>query len=74
MTFIVRETTEQEGLKIVQIEPMRGIFLLDDEVPLGCIQHIISSLMRYGKESKEICDKMCRILCNIHMDDCSFCI
>ena len=67
----VREVTQQDEFKIVQIEPVKGRFLLEDEIPPGCIQHIISNLLKHGKESKEACDKMCRILCKIHMDDSS---
>ena len=69
MRFRVRGVTKQDELKIIQVEPVKGSFLLEDEITPGCIQHIISNLMRYGKESKEIRDKMCRILCKVYMDD-----
>ena len=71
MRFRVRGVTQQDMLKIVQIEPMKGRLLLEDEITPGCIQHIISNLLRYGKESKEVCDKMCRALCKVYMDDSS---
>ena len=67
--FRVREVTEQNSFKIVRVEPMKGMLLLEDEIPPGCIQHIISNLMRYEKESKEVRDKMCWILCKVYMDD-----
>lgn len=70
MKFRVRGVTEQKGLKIVQVEPLRRwAFLLEDEIPLCCIQHIISNILKHGKESKEYCNKMSKILCNIYMDD-----
>ena len=69
MKFRVREVTQQDELKIVQIEPVKGKFLLEDEIPPGCIKYIISNLLKYGKYSKEVCDKMCRILCKIHIDE-----
>ena len=56
-------------LTIVQLEPQRVPLLLEGEITPGCIQHIISNLVKYGKDSKEICDKMCRILCRVHMYD-----
>ena len=67
----VREVTQQDEFKIVQIEPVKGRLLLEDEIPPGCIQHIISNLLKHGKESKEACDKMCRILCKVYMGDSS---
>ena len=73
MKFRVRGITVQDELKIVQVEPVKGRLLLEDEVPPGCIQHIISNLLKDGKESKEICDKMCRILCKVYMNDDSAC-
>ena len=69
MRFKVLGVTEQEGLKVVQIEPVKGKFLLEEEIPLGCVQHIILSLLKHGKESKETCDKMCRILCNVYIEN-----
>ena len=71
MKFIVLGVTKQDELKVVQIEPVKGKLLLEDEIPPGCTQHIISNLLKHGKESKEICDKMCRILCKVYMDDYS---
>ena len=72
MKFRVKGVIQQDELKIVQVKPLNGkLLLLEDEIPPGCIQHIISDLLKHGKESKEACDKMCRILCKIHMDDSS---
>ena len=71
MKFRVKEVTEQDGLKIVQLEPVKGELFLEKEVPPGCTQHIISNLLKHGKESKEFCDKMCRILCRVYLDDSS---
>ena len=69
MKFRVRGVTEESGLKIVQVEPVKGSLLLEDDIPPGCIQHIISNLLKHGKNSKEICDKMCQILCGVYLDD-----
>lgn len=70
MEFKVIEVTKQG---IVIVEPIKGKFTLEDEIPPGCIQHIISSLLTHGNESKEICDNMCRILSRVNMDDYSSC-
>ena len=72
MKLIVRGVTAQSGLKIVQIEPVKGSLLLEDDIPPGCIKHIVSNLLKHGKGSKDICDKMCQILCDVYLDDCSF--
>ena len=69
MRLRVRGVLEQEKIKVVQVEPVKDIFLFEDEIPPGCIQHIISGLLKHGKESKEVCDKMCTILCNVYMND-----
>ena len=71
MRFRVMEITKQSGFKVVQIEPMKGRLFLEDEIPPGCIQHVISNLLKYGKDSKDACDKMCRILCSVYMNDSS---
>ena len=68
----VNGITEQGEFKIVQVEPVKGEKLLfEDEIPPGCIQHIITNLSKYGKQSKEVCDKLCKVLCKVYMDDCS---
>ena len=72
MKFRVRGVTEESGLKIVQIEPVKGSLLLENDIPPGCIQYIVSNLLKHGKGSKDICDKMCQILCGVYLDDCSF--
>ena len=71
MRFRVLGITQQDELKIIQVEPVKGRLPLEDEIPPGCIQHIISSMLKHGKESKDVCDKMCRIICKVHMDDSS---
>ena len=66
----VNGITEQGEFKIVQVEPVKGEKLLfEDEIPPGCIQHIILALSKDGKESRELCDKMCSILCRINLND-----
>ena len=72
MKFRVRGVTEESGLKIVQIEPIKSVFLLEDDITPGCIKHIVSNLLKHGKGSKDICDKMCQILCGVYLDDDSF--
>ena len=62
----------QSGLKIVQVEPVKGSLLLEDDISPGCIKHIVSNLLKHGKGSKDICDKMCQILCGVYLDDGSF--
>ena len=69
----MKEVTKQDSLTIVQLEPQKAPLLLKDEIPPGCIQHIISNLSKYGKESEEQCNRMCEILCKIDLDDDSSC-
>ena len=64
--FKVIEVTKQG---IVTVEPVKGG--LEDEISPGCVRHIISNLLKYGKGSKDVCDKMCRILCKVNLDDSS---
>ena len=66
--FVVKNVGKRDNLTIVVLEPIEKPLLFEDEIPSGCIQHIISNLMENG-DSKEICDRMCDILCNINMDD-----
>lgn len=66
--FVVKNARKLDNLTIVVLEPIEEPLLFEDEIPSGCIQHIISNLMENG-ESKEICDMMCDILCNINMND-----
>ena len=65
--YIVKEVTQEDTLKIVRLEPQKAQLLLEDKIPSGCIQHIISSLSKQGRESVDICDKMCRVLCSIDL-------
>ena len=67
--YIVKEVTKQDSLTIVQLEPQKASLLLEKEIPLGRIQHVISNLSKNGKESEEQCNKMCEILCKIDLND-----
>ena len=69
MKFKVKEVTRQDPFTIVQLEPLIVPLLLEEEIPAGCIQHIISNLSKHGKESKELCDRICEILCKIDLDN-----
>lgn len=68
LAFVVRDVTKKDNLTVVALEPLDKPPFLEDVVPSGCIQHIKSILMNDVK-SKEICSKMCDILCNVYMDD-----
>ena len=70
VTLKVKEVTEQDELKIVRAEPVEGIPLFEDTTPLDFIQHIITNLLKHGRESKEECDRVCKILCKAYMDGC----
>ena len=71
MRFRVLGVTQQDHFKVVQLEPQKAPLLLEDEISPGCIQYIISNLLNHGRGSKEVCDKMCKILCKVYMDDYS---
>ena len=68
LSFTVKSVTEQDDLTIVVVEPLEQSLLLSDEIPAGCIQHIVSAL-ESGKDSKETCVRLCNILSNVYMDD-----
>ena len=68
-TYKIKAITRQDALTIVQLEPEKAPLLLEGDIPSGCTQHIIANLLKYGKTSEELCNKMCRILCTVHMDD-----
>ena len=69
LKFVVKSVTkEDDNLIIVVVEPAKQSLLLEDEIPPGCIQHIISSLME-NRDSKEDSIRLCDILSNIYMDD-----
>lgn len=68
MKFVVKSVKNQEQLDFVVVEPLEQPLLLDEDIPPGCIQHIISALVK-NKKSKEECDRVCDILCNINIDD-----
>ena len=67
--YTVKEVTKQDTLTIVRLEPQKVPLLLEDGIPPGCIQHIITNLLKHGKESEEQCNRMCEILCKVYMDD-----
>ena len=71
--YNVKEITKQNSLTIVQLEPQKTPLLLENEIPPGCIQHIISNLSKHGKETEEQCNRMCEILCKIDLGDNSSC-
>ena len=68
LKFTVKSVTEQDDLTIVVVEPLEQSLLLSDEIPAGCIHHIVSALQN-NKDSKEACVRLCNILSNVHMDD-----
>lgn len=69
LKFVVKNVIKQGGhLTFVVIEPIKQPLFLEKEIQPGCIQHIIPILID-NECSKETCDRMCDILCNINMDD-----
>ena len=69
--FVVRDITNHGALTIVQLDPQKVKLFMEDKVVPGCIQHIIFNLSKDCYWSKDLCDKMCEILCKIDMDDYS---
>ena len=69
--FVVKGITKQGSLTIVQLDPLKVQLFMEDKVVPGCIQHIIFNLSKGGYESKDLCDRMCEILCKVDMDDYS---
>ena len=67
----MKEVAQQGSFTIVSLVPQKAQLLLDEEIPPGCIQHIILSLSEHGKESEDWCNRMCKILCSVYMDDYS---
>ena len=67
--YTVKAVTKQDTLTIVQLEPEKAPLFLEDEIPSGCLQHIIANLSKHGRTLEGPCNKMCRILCTVHMDD-----
>lgn len=68
MRFVIKSVKDQDNFTIVSLEPLNQPLFLEDEIPPGCIQHILSNLLN-NIESKDICIKMCKIIRKIHMDD-----
>lgn len=70
--MVVDEPKKKDGLTYVVVEPceepQKDTLLLEDTIPPGCIQHIIRTLKR-NEYSKEECDRLCGVLCNVYMDD-----
>ena len=64
----MKSVTEQDDLTIVVVEPLEQPLLLSDDIPAGCIQHIVSAL-ESASDSKETCVRLCNILSNVYMDD-----
>lgn len=71
LKFKVKNVIKEEQLVVIVVEPIKQSLLLEEAIPPGCIQHIISNI-RENKKSKDICVKMCNILWNINMDDKTF--
>lgn len=71
LKFKVKNVIKEEQLVVIVVEPIKQSLLLEKAIPPGCIQHIISNI-KENKKSKDICVKMCDILCNINMDDKTF--
>ena len=69
--YTVKEVTQQGILTVVQLEPQKAKLLLEEAIPPGCIQHIITILSKHGKESEVLCNRLCKLLCKIDMDDYS---
>ena len=69
--YNVKEVTPQGSLTIVRLEPQKEKLLLEEEIPPGCIQHIILSLSKHGKVSEDLCNRICKMLCSVYMDDYS---
>lgn len=68
LKFAVKSVSKQDELTLVVLEPVEQPLLLEDSVPPGCIQHIVSELTK-NKDSKVACDGICDILCGVYMDD-----
>ena len=64
----MKSVTEQDDLTIVVVEPLEQSLLLSDEIPAGCIQHIVSELDN-SSNPKDTCSRLCNILSKVHMDD-----
>lgn len=67
-SFAVKSVTKQDDLTVVAVEPVKQTLILGDEIPPGCIQHVVSNLLS-NASSKEDCNRMCDVLCNINMND-----
>lgn len=69
MKFKVKSVTNHEKFTYVVVEPLaQSPLLLQDEIPPGCIQYILHELNK-NKDSKDICCKLCDILCDVYMDN-----
>lgn len=68
LKFVVKSMAKQDDLTIVVVEPVEQPLLFEDDIPPGCIQHIIYALHE-NEDSKEDCVRLCNILSNVYMDD-----
>lgn len=60
--FEVTSVSKQSSFTIVRIRALKSTLLLDEEIPPGCIQHIVSGLMKQDKMPRKLCDKLCFVL------------
>lgn len=67
--YNVKDVTKQGSLTIVQLGSHKAPLLLEKEILPGCIQHIIVNIIKEGKKSNDVCDRMCDILCNTYMNN-----
>ena len=67
--FLVKAVAVEGPLTIVQVEHLEQPLILENEIPPGCIQHIAAELSANGEKSEEVCNKICRILCSLDMND-----
>ena len=69
LKFVVKKVAKQDdNLTIVVVEPVEQSLLLKDDIPPGCIQHIIYALHE-NEDSKEDSIRLCNILSNVYMED-----
>lgn len=82
LNFKVKSVIEDEHLTKVVLEPVKepeplvregstdkhDHLLFEKSIPPGCVQHIISNLIKY-KDSEEECNRICGILREVYMDD-----
>ena len=67
--LFVKAVAIEGSLTIVQVEYLEQPLLFEDEIPPGCVQYIAAELSANGEKSEEVCNKMCKILCSLDMND-----